>query len=104
MNDIGFIGFVELTGSILIPVLCRNASDVLTAPDADPTYTVLDKAGTTIQTGTLTTNLGGITGSQAALEVVTAARGYTAGETYTFIIEYAISAAAHGAEGMFSVY
>lgn len=103
MNDMGFLGLVAMDSSILLPVLCRNSSDVLTAPDADPTYTVFAKDQTSVQTGTMTGNPGSVTGFQAALESITAARGYTSGETYTVLVEYDISAAAHGAVATFSV-
>ena len=103
MNDMGFLGWADIDGSLRIGVLCRNGSDVLTAPDADPTYTILDKNGATVQTGTLAVNEALIVGRQAASESITLARGYTSGETYGVVVEYAISAEAHGTQGTFAV-
>jgi hypothetical protein len=92
MTD-GFLNEVALEGTILIPVQCRNGSDVPTAPDSDPTYTVIAPDGTALagQTGTMALNPGSLTGLHGVVLSVTAANGYAADGGYTIHIAYAIS-------------
>ena len=105
MNDIGFINDVAIGGTILIPVVCRNGSDVPTTPDADPTYTVFDSDGTQVgtQTGSMTLNPGSKTGFQAVVLTASTGNGYSAGGSYTVHISYEISSTAYTAIAMFSV-
>lgn len=104
-NDIGFINHVPLEGTILIPVMCRNGSDVPTAPDSDPTYTVFDAAGTQVgsQTGSMSLTPGSITGLQGVVLTVSAANSYAAKGTYTVAITYAISSTSYAALATFRV-
>jgi len=104
MNDIGWLGNATLEGTQAIAVWCRNGSDVVSAPDADPTYTIYSADWTQIQTGTMTLNPGSTTGFQAVTESVTAARGYAVGNKYFVKIEYAISAVSYGSIGVFGIH
>jgi hypothetical protein len=105
MNDIGFIGDVAIGGTILIPVVCRNGSDVPSAPDADPTYTVFDAAGTQVgsQTGSMSLNPGSKTGFQGVVLTASEGNGYASGSLYTVHISYEISSTAYAVIAAFAV-
>lgn len=40
MDDIGFIGFIDLDDTLPVAIQCRNSSGVVSAPSSAPTYTV----------------------------------------------------------------
>jgi hypothetical protein len=105
MNDIGYIGDVALSGTILIPVVCRNGSDVPTAPDAAPTYTVYGPDGSQVgtQTGSMTLTPGSKTGFRGVVLTASAANGYASGSTYTVHIDYDISSTNYAVIAAFAV-
>lgn len=79
-----------------ISFLCVGADGgTPTAPDSAPTYSIRDAAGlgdgSTLVTGTATA-LSGVTGGYFIDPALTAGNGFAAGENYTAVIAYAISA------------
>ena len=105
MNDMGFLNAVEVGGTILIPVICRNASDVPSEPDAALTYTVYGPDGAQVgtQTGTMTLTPGSKTGLRAVVLTASAGNGYASGSGYAVHISYDVSAAAFAVLAMFKV-
>jgi hypothetical protein len=96
MTD-GFINEVGLGGTILIPVQCRDGSDVPTEPDAAPTYTVIGPDGAALagQTGTMTLTAGSITGLRAIVLTVSAGNGYASDAGYSIHVSYAIGGSSY---------
>lgn len=97
------MGIVDLGGSLPIPILAVDGSDVPATPDSDPTWKVFDSAGNEILTGTATVNPGSETGFYHAVVACTEGNGFASGNTYTFYAEWAISASARGEKTSFHV-
>ncbi|MBT3708921.1 MAG: hypothetical protein HOG19_05735 [Gammaproteobacteria bacterium] len=102
MTD-GFLNEVTLGGTILIPVQCRNGSDVPTEPDSAPTYNVFGPDGSAVagQTGTMALTPGSITGLRGVVLTASAGSGYSSDGGYTIHIAYEISSTSYSA--MFTI-
>lgn len=89
-----FAGFCELAGTLVAPVLTVNTSDVPTAADASPTYSVYNAdMASVLATGTCTA-LSGETGGYYVSQAITAGLGFASGGLYTVLVSYALSSAA----------
>lgn len=95
----------NLGGKVLIPILCRNASDVPTTPDSDPTYVVYDEDGAEVagQSGSVTLNPGSKTGFYLLVLTVSSGNGYASNSKYTALVEWEISSSARSQEYVFHV-
>lgn len=105
MDDIGFIGFIDLDATLPVAIQCRDSSGVPTSPSAAPTYTVYPPGfAEFIATGSLDASdkdskSGFRTGSIAA----TSATGYESNRLYTVIYEYSAGSQNRAAIGTFMV-
>lgn len=92
-------------GTVLIPIQCRNTSDVPTAPDSDPSYTVYDSTGAQVgsQTGTFSLNPGSNTGFYQLVLTVSTGNGYAANSKYSVLVTWAISSSNRAQEFAFHV-
>lgn len=98
MDHYGLIGHVNLEGTIPLQVRCANSSGVPTAPDAAPTYKILNGAGTALTTGTLSsTDAASLTGARSGTATAAAASGFASGNIYYIHYDYAISTQARAA-------
>jgi hypothetical protein len=87
------IGLVPLDGTLHFLVLSENTSDVPTAADAAPTYTIYGPDGTAMTNGTGTTAaVSGKTGLYRGTHSISTADGYAAGSTYHVYAQWALSA------------
>lgn len=103
MNDmVGFIGFVELNGTLFIPLLTKSG-DTPTAADALPTYRVYGPDGALMPNGTGTFTAGDQTGYYYATHAITAVNTYDIRLNYSIKVAYAISAVARGTMLSFTV-
>lgn len=95
----------NLGSTILVPIVCRNGSDVPTTPDADPTYVVYDSTGAAVsgQSGTVTLNPGSKTGFYLLSLTVSSGNNYASNSKYTALVEWQISSSARAAEYVFHV-
>lgn len=95
----------NLGDKVLIPIQCRNTSDVPTAPDADPTYAVYDATGAAVsgQSGTVTLNPGSKTGFYLLVLTVSSGNNYASNSKYTVLTEWAISSSSRSQENVFHV-
>ena len=105
MDDIGFIGFIDLDDTLPVAIQCRNSSGVVKAPSSAPTYTVYPPGFSAhIATGSLDASdkdskVGFRTGSIAA----TSSTGYETNKLYTVIYEYTADSQDRAATGTFMV-
>lgn len=95
----------NLGGKVLIPIQCRNSSDVPTSPDSDPTYVVYDSDGAAVsgQSGTVTLNPGSKTGFYLLVLTVSSGNNYASNSKYTVLVEWEISSSARAQEYVFHV-
>jgi len=102
MTD-GFLNEVTLGNTILIPVQCRNGSDVPVNPDSAPTYIVFGPDGVAVsgETGTMTLTPGDITGLRGVVLTASAGNGYSSDGCYMIHIAYEISSTSYSA--MFTI-
>lgn len=104
MDDLGFLGFVNLEDTLRLALQCRNSSGVSTAPDAAPSWAAYSTSDTSVLTGSLgAADADSKTGFRTGNLVATAANGFAAGGRYTIRFSYAISASARAAVGWFQV-
>lgn len=104
MDHMGNIGAFELEATIPLLCPCANSSGVPTAPDAAPTWKILNSAGTEIANGTLsTTDSAGLTGVRTGTTTAAAASGFAPGNVYSIIYSYAINSQARSAVAFLSV-
>lgn len=95
MDHLGLIGHVALEGTIALFCPCANSSGVPTAPDAAPTWRILNAAGTSIANGTLSsTDSASLTGVRSGTTTAAAASGFASGSYYPIIFNYAVSSQA----------
>lgn len=105
MDDIGFIGFIDLDDTLPVAIQCRNSSGVVKSPSSAPTYTVYPPGFSVyIATGSLGSSdrdskRGFRTGSIAA----TSSTGYETNKLYTVIYEYTTDSQDRAAIGTFMV-
>ena len=104
MDHLGIIGEYALEDTIGLCCPCVNSSGVPTAPDAAPTWKILNSAGTAIANGTLSsTDSAGLTGVRSGTTTAAAASGFASGGEYDVVFSYAISAQARTLHGRISV-
>jgi hypothetical protein len=105
MDDIGFIGFIDLDDTLPVAIQCRNEAGVVTAPSSAPTYTVYPPGFSEyIATGSLDASdkdskVGFRTGTIAA----TSSTGYETNKLYTVIYEYVAGSQNRASIGTFMV-
>ena len=105
MDHLGNIGAFALEATVPLLCPCANSSGVPTAPDAAPTYKVLNSAGTAIATGTLSsTDTASLTGVRTGTMTAAAASGFASAGVYPIVYSYAISASARSALAYISIY
>lgn len=98
MDHYGLIGFVALEGTIPLQVRCANSSGVPTAPDAAPTYKIVNSAGTAIASGTLSSSdSASLTGLRTSTVTAAAANGFASNNFYYIHYDYLISSQARSA-------
>ena len=104
MDHLGNIGAVNLEDTIPLVCPCANSSGVPTAPDAAPTWKILNSAGTSIANGTLSsTDSASLTGVRTGTTTAAAASGFASGGVYAIVFSYAVSAQARSATAYVSV-
>jgi len=104
MTELGFLGFVELGGTLRLAVQCRNGSLVVTAPDAAPAWSVYGTSDTPVQTGTLgASDADSKTGFRTGNVVCSTGNGFAVGQRYVVRVSYAISSTQYAVEGYFHV-
>lgn len=100
----GHLGLIALESTLQILAQCVNGSNVATAPDASPSYSIYGTDGTALLTGTL----GGSdhdskTGQRRGTAAITAANGFAVGNIYYLRVGYAISSTGYALEFTFNV-
>jgi hypothetical protein len=98
-----YVGPVTLEGTLVFPVISRNTSDVPTAADAAPTYSIYNASMSAVLTTGTTSALSGVTGGYTLSKAITAALGFAAGNEYVILVEYALSSSARTDTYRFSV-
>lgn len=97
-DELGWLGSPALEATFALALQCRNSSGTPTAPDAAPTWIILNSAGTTILTGSLgSTDTASKTGLRIGTAALTAANGFASGSDYTIVFSYLIAAASRTA-------
>lgn len=103
-DELGYLGSPAIEATFPLALQCRNSSGTPTAPDAAPTYIILNAAGTTIASGSLgSSDTASKTGLRIGTVSLAAASGFASGSDYTIVFSYLISAAARTAVGRFHV-
>lgn len=99
-----YVGFVALEGTLSFLVLTENTSEVPTDADSTPTYDVhaADFSSVFLNDQNVTT-LGGVTGAYYVSQAINASAGFAAGNTYTLLATWEISAAARAKTYTFTV-
>lgn len=104
MDHLGSIGQYALEGTIPLLCPCANSSGVPTAPDAAPTWKVLNSTGTSIANGTLSSSdSASLTGVRTGTTTAAAASGFASGSNYYIVYSYAISSQARSITGVIQV-
>ena len=101
--NLGFIGFVELEGTLPLFLQCLSSSTP-TAPDSAPLYTLYLPDGTVAATGSLgSSNHDSKVGLRIGSATIGAASGFEAGQTCSGLFSYAISSSAKTCQFTFKV-
>lgn len=102
-----YFGLVALDAAIPLWVVVRNTSQVPTAPDSAPTFSVYEGGSDTPQTNGSAVSMTGPVNSETGLyrksHDATAANGYESGKTYLVKFNYAISSTNYTQIGTFTV-
>lgn len=102
--DIGFLGSIDLEGTLRLPIQCRNGSGVATTPSSAPTWATYGTTDSSVDTGSLgSSDADSKTGFRTGNAEITAANGYAAGSRYIVRIEYVISGTTYAGIGFFQV-
>jgi|TARA_B100001123_G_scaffold275114_1_gene306154 hypothetical protein len=105
MDDIGFIGFIDLDATLPVAIQCRNSSGVPTTPASAPTYTVYPPGFSAyIATGSLdASDKDSKTGFRTGSIAATSSTGYETNKLYTVIYEYTADSQVRASIGTFMV-
>ena len=103
MDDLGFLGSIDLEGTLRLALQCRSSS-IPTSPDASPSWAIYGSSDTALLTGSLgASDADSKTGFRTGDAAITAANGFASGNRYTIRFAYAISSAARAALAHFQV-
>jgi len=104
MDSLGNLGAFAVEATVPLACPCTTTAGVPVAPDAAPTYIVLNAAGTTIASGTLSSSdTASKTGLRTGTLTAAASAGFAAGNTYRIRYDYAVSSTARQIMESFSV-
>lgn len=103
-QDVGYMGQVQLGDTLRLALQCRNGSDVPTAPDAAPTWSMYHDDDTALLTGSLgSSDADSKTGLRTGDAAITQGNGFASGQRIIVRFAYAISSSARAAVGYFVV-
>ena len=102
-DNLGFLGFFDLDGTLTGLFQSRNASRVPTAADSLPTYRVYGPAGLLSSGTTSAFDSGNVTGLYQASVSLAASSGYERGQVYTIRFQATVSSVVYAGCGTFVV-